>query len=113
MEWEQLSQGVGRGQLVGRRVASPSEQRVCGHLMVMTAGSRAPRKEGKPLQMEGLLVRRGLGGRILEGRNHRNSKLRREGRSAALLVASQTGGMVKVNIFKQNYLPLYGRLHSS
>ena len=60
--------------------------------MKVGLSSRAPRREGKPLQMEGLLVKRGLGGRILEGRNHRNSKLRREGRSAALPVASQTGG---------------------
>ena len=75
MEWEQLSQGVGRGQLVGRRVASPSEQRVCGHLMGMTAGSRAPRREGKSLQMARLVGKRVLGGKCPVAKNYSQLKV--------------------------------------
>ena len=63
---QELNQGAGRGQLVGRRKVWSSSfwtKKVARWSLKVETGSKVPRREGKSLQMARLSGKRGLGGK--------------------------------------------------
>ena len=68
---QELNQGAGRGQLVGRRRVWSSfwTKKVARWSQKVETDSKVPKREGKSLQMARLAGRRGLGGKCPATRN--------------------------------------------